>query len=386
MFYAIDLHSNNFIVAKRDNKSKIITKKYNLFNNEIENFKSILLKDDVIAIESMFNSYYFYDQISPLVKKVKIINPGKFKIISESSCKTDKQDARTILEFLEKDMIPEIPVPTKEIRELRSLFTTYQILLKQKVMYKNRIYSLIRGNGLFLTKKDMFCILGKQELKNVIKTKVSKITKIQVAKLLYFIDNIEKEIEEIKQNILTFSKYFIKEINLLMTLPGINMFSSLGIIADIGDINNFVNPKKLCSYLVLSPKTKESNDKRKNGSLAKHGRKLARNMISQAIFHIIRTNKVYKDYYEKKKKQKGVGKTLVALERRLCVIIFHMLKNNETYRYFQEKSYGRKLKECMKYINEIRSMDENFLKEWEEEVRKKYDVKYHKREKIKNIA
>ena len=31
-------------------------------------------------------------------------------------------------------------------------------------------------------------------------------------------------------------------------------------------------------------------------------------------------------------------------------------------------------------------MDKDFLKQWKEDVRKKYDLKYRKKEKIKNIA
>jgi transposase len=39
--------------------------------------------------------------------RVTAINTLKFKVVNESVKKTDKHDAATIAEFLEKDMLPE---------------------------------------------------------------------------------------------------------------------------------------------------------------------------------------------------------------------------------------------------------------------------------------
>jgi transposase len=48
---------------------------------------------------------------------VKVINTLKFKVVNESVKKTDKHDAATIAEFLEKDMLPESCLCSRESEE-----------------------------------------------------------------------------------------------------------------------------------------------------------------------------------------------------------------------------------------------------------------------------
>ncbi len=377
MFYAVDLHSNNFIVSHRNEKGNIKTKKYWFKDEGLKEFKSILNKDDTIAIESTCNSYYFFDEINPLVKEVKIINPARFKVISESSSKTDKNDTLAILQFLEKEMLPEIKIPCIAIRDLRGIFSTYLILVKQKSAIKNRIHGLLKSNGIIIEKKDFFCKSGQAEIR---KQSFCDIENLQIEILLSQIEILEEKIKEIKKEILKYSKEFKEELEILITIPGISIFIGLAILSDIGDINYFKNAKKLCSYLGVIPKVRSSNEKTRTGKITKRGRKLARSFLSQVIFHFINSSKIYKEFYQKKKKEKGSGKAIVAMMRKLIVIIYHMLKKKKLYYYMMEKQYKNKLQEWLKTISDFRKIDKDYLDKWERKIRIKYDINYYQKD------
>lgn len=384
MYYAIDLHSNNFIVSHRDEKGNIKTKKYYLVPESLNLFKQMMKKEDVIAIESTGNSYYFNNEIKSLVKEVKIINPVRFKVIAESSSKTDKNDTKAILEFLEKDMLPEIKVPNQEIIELRGVYSTYCILVKQKSAIKNRIHGLLKSNGVLLNQKDYFSVSGKKDLSIL---KLTKIDKFQMDILLNQIEYLEKQISEVKKQILSYSKYFNEELELLISIPGISLFMGLAILSDIGDINNFQSAKKLCSYLGIVPRVRSSNEKNYTGKITKKGRKTARSFLSQIIFHFIESSNLYKEFYLRKKKERGSGKAIVAMMRKLITIIFHMLKKKQKYYYIKEKQYNNKLQEWLKIIYDFRKMDKNYLDNWEKKIRLKYDINYYpKGNNLKNYA
>ena len=372
MHYGIDLHSNNFIIAYRNEKENIEKKKYYLEETSLTSFKRRLTKDDIIAVESTLTSYYFYDEISPLVKEVKIVNPLRFKIIAESTNKNDKKDAKTILEFLELGFIPEIKVPNKEVRTLRGLFSTYQLLVKEKTAAKNRIYAILKSKGITIDKKDIFSKKGQQA---ILDQEYNVSEKLQIEILLDQIKVLGNKEMEVKKVILTYCTIFYKEIEILTTIPGISPFIALALMTDISDINNFSNPKKLCSYLGLVPKVKSSNDKKWSGK------------ITQIIFHFVKSSKLYEEFYLNKKKEKGAGKAVVALMRKLVVIIYHMLKKKEKYRYVIERQYKNKLNECLKIIDEVKKIDDKCLIEWEDKIRLKYDLTYLKsKHKLKNIA
>jgi len=91
---------------------------------------------------------------------VKIINPVRFKIVCESSSKCDRKDTAAILMFLELDMLPEIKIPRQEVRILRGLFSTYLMLNRDKTAFKNRVHSILKENGVFISKTDAFSEKG----------------------------------------------------------------------------------------------------------------------------------------------------------------------------------------------------------------------------------
>lgn len=380
MKYGIDLHSTTFVVAFKNQDGKIIIRTFHFKKNGLKIFKEMLTKDDVIAIESTINSYYFYDEISPLVKEVKIVNPGRFKVISETVSKNDKKDAKKILEFLEIGLIPEIKIPVKAIRLLRALFKSYLLLVKNKTMYKNRIHSILKANGVFISKKDVFSKEGRSETKNL---DFNEIDKLQIDLFFEEMEALEKQLENILKEILSFSILYFKEVELLTSIPGIGLFIALAIIADIGEIKNFNNAKKLCSYLGLVPIVKESNGKKWTGKITKRGRKIARSFLTQAIFNWIKSSVIYKEFYDRKSKEKGKGKAIVALMRKLIVVIYHMLKKNQKYYYINKELHQRKINEVNKMIKYFRTLDKDKIDKLENDLLKKYDFEYQEEIKEK---
>jgi transposase len=374
--YAVDLHSNNFLIAYRDETDRIRRKRYYFNRNGLKEFKEILTKDDVVAIESTVNAYYFYDQIDPAVKEVKIINPVRFKIVCESSSKCDRKDTAAILMFLELGMLPEINVPRQEVRILRGLFSTYLMLNRDKTASKNRVHSILKANGVFISKTDSFSDRGREQISKIA---FSDDDQLQLNLLLSHVDRLEQDIVQIKQKILSYSFVFREELEILMTIPGISLFIGMAIMTDIADINNFKNAKKLSSYLGIVPKSKESNQKVRYGKITKKGRKVARAFVSQMIFHFINSNDFYTEFYEEKKKAKGSGKAIVAMMRKLAVIIYHMLKKKQNYYHINEELHKRKLDEWLRLLDQMRSLTGVQLDKWENEIRIKYDLVYRSR-------
>ena len=340
-------------------------------------FKSILSKKDVLAIESTLTSYYFYDQLQPLVAEIIIVNPFRFKVISESRSKTDKRDCATILEYLEHGLLPGIPIPSKEIRELRRIFSTYLLTVKSRTSLKNRIYSLLKSEGVVLPKGNLYSARGIDELAAL---QLPLFIRIQVDVLLAQVKALNAALECLKKQILSHSSHFRASVDLLTSVPGISPFIALGLIADIGDIGNFKSAKQLTSYLGVVPTVHESNGKRWTGHITKQGRKLSRTLLSQVIHHFIGSSKMYEEQYEALKKKKGAAKAIVAMMRRLLVIVFKMLKKNEMFHSVNEENHTRKLAAVEKLIRSIESMKAADIESMRERARLTYDPAYREKQ------
>jgi transposase len=377
MYYGIDLHTTSFMVACRDGNGKIKRKKYSLTPEGVAAFKTILTKEDKLAIESTMTSYYFYDELRPLATDITIVNPYRFKVISESRSKTDKRDCATILEYLEHGLLPSIPIPTKEVRELRRLFSTYLLIVKSRTSFKNRIYSLLKSEGVVLPAGERY---SKRGLERLAELKLARFVRIQIDVLLAQVTSLNATLETLKEQILSQVGYFHKDVNLLTSVPGISPFIALGLIADIGDIGNFRSAKNLTSYLGVVPRVHESNGKLWTGHITKQGRKLSRAFLSQIIHHFIGSSKMYEEQYEALKKKKGAAKAIVAMMRRLLVIIFKMLKRGETFWSVNSENHARKLEAVEKIIRSLEHINHSDIETMRENARFTYDPIY--REKI----
>ena len=98
-----------------------------------------------VAVESTGNTRYFKNEMEKLGIKVVVVNTLKFKVVNESVNKTDKKDAKTIAEFLEKDMLPEVRLGSEESERLKRLLNSRRILVDSRVKLKNQIHGILKN-------------------------------------------------------------------------------------------------------------------------------------------------------------------------------------------------------------------------------------------------
>ena len=328
---AIDLHTDNFTAARRrivKEKAVKTTVKFGLDDKSLKSFINTLSKEDFVAVESTLNSFWFYDMIKPHVKKVIIFDTHK---ISFNGNKTDKIDAKKLLETLEYfvfikggNELPEVYVPEKQIREMRELFSTYSLEKKMSVQVKNRIHSIFKQHGKKLSRKSMDSLQGKEKVRNL---EINNLSKYQVSMLLDQVIEIETRLEKITGIIIEYAnRYFRKELDNLITIPGVSPLLAAALLADIADISRFSNVKKFCSYLRTAPRIKESNKKTYLGKVNKDSRSLTVTLFTQSILHFRNSAAYFDEFYLRLKEGKSYGKCRMALIRKILVCCYYMLK------------------------------------------------------------
>ncbi len=191
-FYSIDLHLDSFLATKLSfdeeaEQGKIQTTKYYLDEASFQNFKTQLEITDYLIVESCTNAFWFYDQIKDLVKKCFVLDVNKFK---QNINKTDKIDGKKLVKKLayfimangDQDDLPTVFIPSVQIREIRGLFSTYQLNKKTTTQFKNRVHSILKQNGIVVSRKG---ISEKPAFRTKLLTlPLSQVWKIQIQTLL----------------------------------------------------------------------------------------------------------------------------------------------------------------------------------------------------------
>lgn len=320
-FVGVDLHRNSFLVCFFD-AEKGEKKFRNYYLRCIRKFLMDLEEDDLVAVEATVNARFFKKEVEKKVGKVIVVDPYKFKVISESVKKTDKRDAELIAFYLSKGMLPEVRMKKEEIAEVESLAHTRDKLVKLRTALKNKVHNILRMYGIETNREFLSSEKG---LEQALSYEIGDTAKVELKVCIDQIRSLTKSIEEIEETLVNKGKN-MKGFKNITSIKGIGEKSGTILLSVIGDINDFKSRKQLDAYFGIVPRVNNSNETIRHGRITKRGSKLGRTTLVQCTLIAIKYSKYLAKYYNKLKAKKGSGKAIIATARKLLGIIYDTLK------------------------------------------------------------
>jgi transposase len=209
--------------------------------------------------------------------------------------KTDVKDAEWLAKLLRSGLIEGNFVPPVDIRDLRDLTRYRKKLINNRTAEQNRIHKILQDANIKLTSvlSNIFGQSGRQILEAMIDGEKIEMENLQgmvhwrtkasleeIAEainghirchhrnmLQYHWDHmiyLEKEIEKLEAHIDQCLAPYRKEVELLDTIPGVNIAGAATFIAEMGvDMTVFTSAKHLASWAGVSPGNNESAGKKK---------------------------------------------------------------------------------------------------------------------------
>ena len=326
----VDLHKTSFTACFYRLESDYKLRTYRLSPDRLSQFKAALARDDEVAIESTGNTGYFVREIENEVKRIRIVNPIQFKVISSSVKKTDDIDALTIARFLSKDMIPEVRMRTKQSSQISSLIGTRDKFVKLRTALKNKVHNILNANGI-ITKREVFS--SEKALDRVLTLELEDSYKFELGLIIKEIKNLNQAIDKIN-NELKQRGQRLKGHENLTSIKGISNIGATIFLNTIGNIADFKSEKHLAAYFGIVPRVYISNKTVQYGRITKMGNKIARTTLVQSTLVAIRYSPYLRKFYDRLKAKKGSGKAIIATSRKMLGIIYNTLKNNWVFEDF----------------------------------------------------
>jgi transposase len=330
MFYlGIDLHKyKSYVTALSEDGQQV-------FKGELRNERKLF--EDLFkklagpckgVIETTYNWEKTYDMLSEIGIKMVVAHAFKLRVIAESQIKNDKRDSYILAKLLRADMIPEIYVPSKEIRFARNVIRERVFLVSKRTSFKNRIHVMLDRNGVSTEGyTDVFGTTGRkyisiQELEGT----EQDLLDYELASLDYLTKTI-KEIDGLMKNVTKGNRY----VEIVQSMPGFGEFFSRLIAVEIADIRRFKTSEHFASYCGLVPMESSSGDKTNRGPVVRHSNKYLKWAFVEAAWAAVRTAPYYRDIYYNIKFRRGANKAIVAVARKMSEIIYKMLKEDREY-------------------------------------------------------
>jgi len=294
---------------------------------------------DEVVLEASTNTWDIYDAVVVLVKRVVVAHPAEVKQIANARVKTDNQDVVRLLRLLIADMIPEVWVPPVEVRELRALISYRWRLVQMATAIQNRMHSLLHRHNIQAPEGKIDVGKNREWWEQL---KLSELETLRLKQELQSLRMVRAHILEVEQELgrLSTSEHWRAQATHVMQLPGVGIVVTLTMLAAIGDIRRFENPKKLVGYAGLGAGVHtctcvrckcDSGQKHQEKGVTKSGRKELRWALVEAAWQAIRSNPRLRAEYDQLCKRKLPNQAIVAIARKLLVTLWYLLSRQESY-------------------------------------------------------
>lgn len=333
-YVGIDLHKKCMSVCVMDKERKVLHRQRLLCGEPeriVEYFRS--LGEFCFAVEAMGSFEWLALLLEPVASSWVLVNPSKFRVIAESTQKTDRQDAQNLAEFLALGMLPRAYFPSERTREHR-LLVRYRLRCRQKQsQIKVEIRQLAtRYNA---DRKDLFEAEQLASLQSLKQMRAADrfILKQQLEALKEARERTEGATKQLRKFAAQGSKAEQREREIVLSAPGVGEVVTEVVLAELGDVKRFASIKDATAYAGLVPAQRESAGKEKERGLTKKGSRILRWAMVEAAWQSIRSSARWRGVYEQLKKRRGSKKAIMAIARRLLGVLTSMLKQGTEYRW-----------------------------------------------------
>jgi transposase len=276
--------------------------------------------------------------------------------------KTDTIDAVWLAQLLAHGLLSPSFVPPKPIRALRDLTRYRKALINERTAQVNRVHKVLQDAGIKVATfaSDIFGASGRAMMRSLIageadptaladlakgrmRAKIPDLNKaltgrfsehhaFLLQRMLDHIEGQEAEIAELDARIEGLLATSAAQVQLLATIPGVDVRSAQTILAEIGtDMSVFPTPGHLASWAGMCPGQRESAGKRGSGKTRK-GSKWLRAALVQSARAGTRSKGTYlRERYVQLRRRRGDARAVVAVGHEILLAAYRVLDTSQPY-------------------------------------------------------
>jgi len=278
-----------------------------------------------IGIEATGNYFWFHRLAGELGHELLLGDAARIRAAAPRKQKTDKRDARHILDLLLTDKFPKVWQPDAANQDLRVLLVHRVKQVRLRTRLKNQLDGLAKSEG-YLSPRvwsdGRRAALEALPLRGWLGRRRQDLLELhdELDERIAPLDEALREAAEADQ-----------AARLLMTHPGVGPVVSLAFVLTIGDVSRFQRGKQVGSYLGLIPSEESSGEHRRLGGVSKQGNSLVRWLLVQAAALAQRYDPSWHRQYMRLSMNKHHGVAKVAIAHKLAVRLYWMLRTGQNY-------------------------------------------------------
>lgn len=255
--------------------------------------------------------------------------------------KTDRSDARALLEaHRNADLFP-VPVKTVAQQALTALHRTRSAWMATRTARINLMRGLLREFGIPIPLGSTRAVPRALELLHDPARAVPAAIRPTLDSLCREVRELELRMKAVEKQLAQLARD-IPASKRLLSVPGIGLLTATALVAFVGDVNRFASGRRFASYLGLTPREKSSGNIRRLGSISKRGDAYIRMLLTHGARAVLRSAMMAAKSEKKLdpmrawavglQQRRGHNRATIALANKLARVAWAVWKRDQPFR------------------------------------------------------
>lgn len=286
-----------------------------------------------VALEVGTHSPWVSRLLKSLGHEVIVANARQVKLISQSTRKDDKLDARLLARMARLD--PELLRPIRHRSEQGQLHLTQIRVRAALVDARTSLINAARGMAKALGERLPKCDADSLDVERLGSLPVD--IRETLEPLLKQVESLTEQIQECEERIEQIARAEYPEVEHLRQVSGVGTLIALTFVLTVEDPGRFEKSRDVGCYVGLRPKRSESGESQPQLGISKEGDIYLRKLLVQGAHHIVGRRGPDTDLqrWGRKLAERG-GKNakkraIVAVARKLAILLHRLWVTGEAY-------------------------------------------------------
>lgn len=286
-----------------------------------------------VALEVGTHSPWVSRYLADLGHEIIVANARRVRLITDSTRKDDRLDAKTLarLARIDPELLSPIRHRSAQAQADLMVIRARAVLVEARTMLVNAARGLTKSFG------ERLGSCGTGQVRKELAKPLSEPLQAALKPLLGEVESVSERIRQYDEQIESIAKDRYPEIELLKQVHGVGTLTALTYVLTVDDPYRFRSSRDAGAYFGLRPRRRESGDSRPQLRITKEGDAYVRKLLVQCAHHILGPFGSDSDLRRWGLELAARGgknakkRALVAVARKLAVVLHKLWVTGEVY-------------------------------------------------------
>ena len=288
LYVGLDVHKNTIDVAVASGRSNGTVRSHGKIDSTLDALNKFIkrIQDKGVELRFVYEAgpcgYQIYRYLRSKNISCSVVAPSMIPKRSGDRIKTDRRDAINLVRLFRAGELTSIYVPTEEDEAIRDLVRCRDDMRRLERKARQRLLAFLLRHGHRYSGKRHWTTDFYKWLATIKFFEPAQ--QITLQEYIDTVNDCSERVKRLTQHIQTHVEQWSRRpfVKAYQALRGVSLIIAATVVAEIGDMNRFENPKQLMAYLGLIPSENSSGSTVRRGSITKTGNSHVRRVLIEA--------------------------------------------------------------------------------------------------------